>query len=55
MVDPGPKTRVAHGEELGAIVKDALAKSVVSDAACRQPSADAPAFVQHSHPKTLSL
>jgi hypothetical protein len=28
---------------------------MMSDAARRQPSANAPAFVQHSHRKTLSL
>jgi hypothetical protein len=55
LADPALKTRIADGKKLGAVVKDALAISIIWDTACREPAADATAFVQHSHPDPCSL
>jgi hypothetical protein len=55
LVDPTPKTRIAGGEILGAVVKDTLAERVILDAARRQPSTNAPPFVQHSNLDARSL
>jgi hypothetical protein len=55
LVDPTLKPGTADGEELGAIVKNALAEVFILYAARSQPSTDAPPLIQHCNLDALSL